>query len=280
MFLHSFIGAIGLALFVSTAAAQQDSQKDTKSLATGEGIVVPARSWDASAEVSNQITKIHFVRGRHVKKGDLLVEMDTFFKEVDVELAKVALLRTNAALAQAEENLQRQTKLKDRKVSSLAGFRDAEIATELARADVRDAELKLKKAEGLLQVQTIYAPFDGLMSAPRYRDNANVDISDGTEIGILVQLDPIHVLAREPLIESTLDRLQGNKSVEDLIEKFSARLILPNGDEYPHEGRAVSIAFDVDQETGLTSFLLEFPNPRTVLRPGLKVQVIKRFEQR
>jgi RND family efflux transporter MFP subunit len=280
MLLHTFIGAISFALFLSTAAAQQAPQVDTKSLATGECVVVPARSWDVSAEVSNQITKIHFVRGQQVKKGDLLVEMDTFFKKLDIELAEVALMRANAALTQAEENLQRQTKLKDRQVSSVVGFRDAEIAAELARADVRDFELRLKKAKGLLEVQTIYAPFGGLMSEPRYRDNANVDITDGTEIGILVQLDPIHVLAREPFTDSTLNRLQGKESVEELTEQFSARLILPNGEVYPHEGRAVSIAFDVDQETGLTSFLLEFPNPRAILRPGLKVQVINRFEQR
>lgn len=280
MYLHSIIGAIGIALFVSTAAAQQVWQVDTKSLATGDGIVVPARSWDASAEVSNQITKIHFVRGQRVKKGDILVEMDTFFKKIEVELAKVALLRANTALMQAEEKLQRQTKLRDRDVSPVATFRDAEIAAELARADAREAELKLKTAEGLLQIQTIYAPFDGQMSAPRYRDNANVDITDGTEIGILVQLDPIHVLAREPLTDSTLNRVQGDESFEDLVEQYSARLILPNGEEYPHEGRAISIAFDVDHETGLTSFLLEFPNPQRVLRPGLKVRVTTTFEQR
>ena len=280
MFLHSSIGAISLALIISTAVAQQAPQSDTNLLVTGEGIVVPARSWDVSAEVSNQITKIHFVRGQQVKKGDLLVEMDTYFKKLDLELAEVSVLRANAALKKTTENLQRQTTLKKREVSSVVRFRDAEIAVELARADVRDAELRVKKAKGLLEVQTIYAPFDGLMSAPRYRDNANVDITDGTEIGILVQLDPIHVLAREPFTDSTLDRLQGKETIKDLAQQYRARLILPNGKAYPHEGRAVSIAFDVDQKTGLTSFLLEFPNPRTVLRPGLKVKVINRLERR
>lgn len=280
MFLHSLLGAVSFAFVVSTAFAQQDARVDTSSLATGEGVVVPARSWDASAEVSNQITKIHFVRGQQVKKGDVLVEMDTYFKTLDLELAEVSLLRAKSALTQVEENLQRQTKLKDRDVSSVARFRDAEIAAEIARADVRDAELRVKKAEGLLAVQTISAPFDGLMSAPRYRDNANVDITDGTEIGILVQLDPIHVLARESFTDSALDRLQGTETYEDMARQYSARLILPNGEEYPHEGRVVSIAFDVDQETGLTSFLLEFPNSRSILRPGLKVKVISRLEQR
>jgi multidrug efflux pump subunit AcrA (membrane-fusion protein) len=109
MFLHSFIGAISLALIISTAVAQQARQSDTNLLVTGEGIVVPARSWDVSAEVSNQITKIHFVRGQQVKKGELLVEMDTYFKKLDVELAEVSLLRVNAALKKAKENLQRQT---------------------------------------------------------------------------------------------------------------------------------------------------------------------------
>jgi multidrug efflux pump subunit AcrA (membrane-fusion protein) len=138
----------------------------------------------------------------------------------------------------------------------------------------------MKKAKALLEFQTIYAPFDGLMSAPRYRDNANVDITDGTEIGILVQLDPIHVLAREPFTDNALDRLKDKETFKDLAQQYRARLILPNGKTYPHEGRAVSIAFDVDQKTGLTSFLLEFPNPRMVLRPGLKVKLINRLEPR
>jgi RND family efflux transporter MFP subunit len=215
-----------------------------------------------------------------VKKGDVLVEMDKLITTLDLELAEVAVLRAKAAFALTEETLQRQTKLKDRDIASVAKFRDAEITAELARVDLLDAEVKLKKAKAFLQVQTIYAPFDGQMSALRYRDNANVDIADGTEISTLVQLDPIHVLGQEPFTGSTLDRLKAEKETfEDLIQKYRAQLILPNGEVYPHEGRGISIAFDIDSETGLISFLLEFPNPRTILRPGLKVKIINKFEQ-
>ena len=75
--MRSKIGAaaIGVAILVNGNALAQDRDVGEFS-AEGNGIVVPARSWDVSAAAENQIDTVHFIEGQIVKEGDLLVTFD------------------------------------------------------------------------------------------------------------------------------------------------------------------------------------------------------------
>jgi RND family efflux transporter MFP subunit len=270
----SIAKAIFLSLLVSlttwSASAQQtDGVLGTK-ISTSKGVVVAARSWDISAEVSNKISRIHFIQGQIVKRGDLLVEFDTGFKKLEVALAEAALARASAQLELANEVFDRQEELKSKNAVSLAVYKDALFGAEIAQADQRATEVELEMARSILEAQKLYAPFNGQMSAPRYRENANVDISDGAEIATLVQLDPIHVLFSVPY-ERVLIRMQSEMTDEEVAASIKVVLELPDGSTYPHHGKIISAGFDLDPETGLNSVLVEFPNPRRVLRPGLKL---------
>lgn len=268
-------GAALVAVLLAAPVAAQDAAPSIEGgsdsgASTAEGVVVAARSWDISAEVSNKISRIHFVRGQIVKRGDLLVEFDTTFKKLEVALAEAALARASTQLELAKEVFDRQEELKSKGAVSLAKYKDALFGAEIAQADQRAAEVELEMARSILDAQKLYAPFDGQMSAPRYRENANVDISDGTEIATLVQLDPIHVLFSVPY-ERVLIRMQSDKTDEEVAASIKVVLELPDGSTYPHHGKIISAGFDLDPETGFNSVLVEFPNPRRVLRPGLKV---------
>jgi hypothetical protein len=48
-------------------------------------------------------------------------------------------------------------------------------------------------------------------------------------------------------------------------------LTLPNGSTYEHEGKLISGGFDINPQTGEQSVLVVFPNPKRILRLGLKV---------
>lgn len=247
------------------------SQQTTDTLSQANGIVVAARSWDISAEIDNKISRLHFLQGQIVKKGDLLVEFDTGFKKLDVQAAKAALARATANMKLAQDVLQRQEKLKQKDVSSLAQYNEALFKAEIAKADHRSAQVDLKKAEAILTVQTLYAPFDGQMSAARYRENANVDIAKGTEIATLVQLDPIHVVFSVPF-DRVFARMSAGETDQKIATSIRVVLTLPNGTQYPHEGRLISGGFDLNPETATQKVLAEFPNPQRILRPGLKVR--------
>jgi multidrug efflux pump subunit AcrA (membrane-fusion protein) len=66
---------------------------------TVEGVVVPARAWDVSAEISNKIGGLHFIEGQIVAEGDLLVEFDTGFKLLELDLAEARLAEAEVAVS-------------------------------------------------------------------------------------------------------------------------------------------------------------------------------------
>lgn len=253
-----------------SVALGTDTKAKGDDLMTAKGVVVAARSWDISAEVSNKINRLHFVQGQIVKKGDLLVEFDTAFKKLEVEAAEAARARAAAQMKLAQGVLERQEKLQKKQASSLAMYKEALFNAEIAKADHRSAEVKLNMAKAILSVQKLYAPFDGQISAPRYRENANVDITKGTEIATLVQLDPIHVRFSVPY-KRIFARMVAGETDEKIAAKQRVVLTLPNGDKYEHEGKLISGGFGINSETGMQSVLAEFPNPKRVMRPGLKV---------
>lgn len=253
-------------LFLAHAASAQTITS------TVEGIVVPARAWDVSAEVSNKISRLHFIEGQIVAEGDLLVEFDTGFKQLELDLAEARLAEAEVAVAEASEVLARQEELRETDTVSEARYRDALFALRRAEAAYQTLAVQRDMARIILDAQKLYAPFDGQISAPRYRENANVNIEDSREIATIVQLDPIHVRAPVTL-ERVLVRMQSGEAEEDIKNSISVELSLPDGSAYEHRGRPLTTSYDLDPETEAGVVIIEFPNPDRILRPGMGVIV-------
>ncbi len=250
--------------FPPTSAAQVTS--------TVEGIVVPARAWDVSAEVSNKINRLHFVEGQVVAKGDLLVEFDTGFKELELALAEAQLNEALVAVEKAQEDFARQQELKDRETVSEAQYQEALFALRAAQASAQTLRVQSDMAASLLAAQKLYAPFSGQMTSPNYRENANVNINRGREVATLVQLDPIHVRAPVP-IDRVMERVLSGEDETAIHASITVRLELPDGTEFPHTGRIISASIGLNPDTDEAAVLVAFPNPEHVLRPGMDVVV-------
>ncbi len=260
----------GLILFGSGAGLPVPAIAEITSTVTG--VVVPARAWDVSAEVSNKINRLHFVEGQVVAKGDLLVEFDTGFKELELALAEAQLNEALVAVEKAQEDFVRQQELKDRETVSEAQYQEALFALRAAQASAQTLRVQSDMAASLLAAQKLYAPFSGQMSSPNYRENANVNINRGREVATLVQLDPIHVRAPVPL-ERVMARLLSGQSEVAIHASIKVGLVLPDGSEFPYMGKIVSASFGLNADTEEAVVLIEFPNPDHLLRPGMEVVV-------
>ena len=94
--LSPFVIALGAQIAaVPATLAQSELGKVTSRV---EGVVMVARSYDISTEVRNKINRLRFVQGQFVKHGDLLVEFDTGFKKLEVELAEAEPVRAAAQI--------------------------------------------------------------------------------------------------------------------------------------------------------------------------------------
>jgi hypothetical protein len=91
---------------------------------------------------------------------------------------------------------------------------------------------------------------------------------DQSRLATIVQLDPIDVVGQAPAA-MYFQRGEILTSLEQTAQRREFRLVLPNGDKYPHQGRAVAGSYEFNAET--TEVTAEFPNPDYLLRPGLNV---------
>ena len=267
------LAGFGLTFSCATPLAMAEDAPSAygKFSASGDAVIIPARSWDLSAVASNQIHKIYFIEGQFVKKGDLLVEFDTEFKKYDARLGELEVIRAKAALEEAREELARKKKLSSLAVSEVE-LRETEIEVEVAEANVESAELLAAKAKAISDLQKIYAPFDGQLSAPLFRDNANVNVAEDTEIATIFQLDPVHVRV-EGNYERLQTRVSAGQTEDEVLDSLTLVLELPDGSKYPHQGKLLTTPYKYDSETGVGHSIAEFPNPDRVLRPGLQVKV-------
>lgn len=203
--------------------------------------------------------------GSHVKKGDLLAEIDT--PEIDQELsqAKASRQQIEAQLQLAKSTAERWTNL--RKTDSVSQQEaDQQVsAYAQAQANLAAANANVRRLEQLESFKRVYAPFDGVIT----RRNTDVGAliaagsnTQGKELFDIAQFDPLRVYVNVPQINSPSIR-RGMPAYIDLREfpgqKFSGKIV------------RTADAIDPGTRTLLTE--VDVPNKEGRLLPGSYAQV-------
>jgi RND family efflux transporter MFP subunit len=133
-------------------------------------VVLPANiqpyiSAPVFARTNGYLKKWYFDIGAHVKKGDLLAEIET--PEVDAQLRQA---QADVATAQANLHLSEVTAARYQELlkSDSVSKQDTDNATsDLAakQTTLQSAEANLKRLQDLQSFEKIYAPFDGVITA-------------------------------------------------------------------------------------------------------------------
>ena len=113
------------------------------------GRVKARQTVDLAFQVGGQILQLPIDEGQPIAEGALIGELD-------LEPFELSLARARAQLEQAQEDLDRLSRLSGSTVSQVT-IDDAETSVELNTIAVRDAERALKLA-------TLRAPFDGIVA--------------------------------------------------------------------------------------------------------------------
>lgn len=106
---------------------------------------------DLAFRVGGQLTKIHVTSGQHVKKGDLLAELDPTDFQLSVELTK-ASQKLNASQFKRIQTMHKQ------KAATLSQY-------DIAKANLDQSNNALKQAQNQLKYSKVYAPFSGVISS-------------------------------------------------------------------------------------------------------------------
>ncbi len=210
------------------------------------GTLVALRSVTLGAELLGLVREIGFESGASVKKGSILVKLDTSAEE-----AQLAAAVADASLAKI--NL-------DRALSLREGGSIAQADLDAAEARAKQTQATAANLQAIIAKKTIRAPFDGRV-AIRQVELGQV-VQSGTPIASLQSVSPIHAdfwLPQQALAELTVG--QRVRLSTD---------IFPNA---RWDGEITVINPEVDVATRNVRVRATFANPDGRLRPGMFVNV-------
>lgn len=167
----------------------------------------PSRDIEISAPEPGIVQEVIVKEGQLVKKGDVLVKLDTRVIERDAEIARAELSFKKSRL----------TKLRDLLVKKFASSHEV----ERAESDVKITELRLQRAEAMIERLSLRSPIDGIVTEMRFDVSESVTGANA-HVATVVQLSPMRVQFNLPTEEAR--KLKQGETVKlDFPETSSTR---------------------------------------------------------
>ena len=220
--------------------------------------------------VEGNLLERRFSSGDAVKKGDLLYLIQPKPFEIALDQHKAALAQARASLKLAKQSVDRAEALSGKKALAQQTLDEYRANYEKAVADVTATERAVERATLELGHTRVTAKADGVIG------NAEVAIGDlvGPTRGSLGTLDVMDPVRAYIHVDEKVDTAYVKRELAGEKLKFDIRLQLPDGDLYAHPGHMEAWDPQVDPATGTRTIKLLFPNPDTLLTPGMSATVL------
>ena len=199
-----------------------------------------------SAELPGLVRDVAFESGASVRKGTVLVRLDTSAEEAQLQAAQ-------AEAALAKLSLQRARTLRASESSTQADLDAAEARAQAAAAQAAALSATIAK-------KVVRAPFDGRISIRQVE--VGQYLAPGTPIASLQSVSPIH--ADFWLPQQALAELRPSQKVSLRTDTFP---------EAHWEGEITAVNPEVDVATRNVRVRATFPNADGRLRPGMYANV-------
>jgi multidrug efflux system membrane fusion protein len=206
--------------------------------------------------------KVNFREGQNVKKGDLLIEIDSRPFQAQLDQMQAQLFRDQAQLRDAQLNLQRYTAL----IPS-GSIAQQQVDTQKALADqlegtVRTDQAQIENARLQIAYCHITAPFDGRVGLRQVDPGNIVHAADANPMLILTQLQPIAVIftLTEDVLPSVAQHMRkGTLEVDAFSRDDQTKLAT---------GKLLTIDNQIDPTTGTAKLKAIFDNKDNALWPN------------
>jgi multidrug efflux system membrane fusion protein len=232
------------------------------------GTVTSLATVTVRTQISGYLMRVVFKEGDEVKKGDLLVEIDSRPYEATLAQAKGQLARDEAMLKGAQVDLTRYQGLAAQNAVPHQTL-DTQIALVAQDQGTVEADkAAVKSAEVNLQYTRIVSPLDGRVGLRQVDQGNYVTPGDANGLVVITQLQPISVLFTVP---------------EDNLQAISKRIqsgaVLPataydrSGANKIADGTLQTFDSQIDQTTGTIKLRAQFANEERALFPNQFVNI-------
>lgn len=259
-------------LFISIASSQYAFAEQTE-MQLFDCLLIPEQEVIVSSTESGVIENINIKKGDIVKKGDVLITLESNVEKILVELAdlkrntnfEIDASKKNADLAKSK--LKRMVSLQQENITSekekedaISELNIAELNYEQALQNKRLAETDYKRAVAILNKKSIKSEIDGIVTDIYLHIG---EIPKDNKILKIVKIDPMH-------IEVIMPSYYFGKINLDMM----ANIITENKPNDKNRATVINVDKVIDAESGTFVVTLSMPNDDLSIPSGQKCEVI------
>lgn len=260
-------GAFGGTPSVGYVIVQQGSAPIQQEL---PGRVAAFQVSDVRPQVSGVILKRMFREGSIVRQGQTLYQIDPSIYAAQQAQASANLQSARANAIAARTRAQRYAPLSRMEAISKQDYTDALAQARQAEASVAQNTATLRQAQVNMRFTRVPAPITGRIGLSNVTEGALVTANQTGALATIARLDPVFV----DIQQSTADLLRLREALAKggaVSTAAQVHLKLPDGSMYGYTGTVEFSEVIVDQGTGTVTIRARFPNPQSILLPGMFV---------
>ncbi len=232
---------------VETISAEEARKDSWQPQIAGIGTLTAFEGIDVTPQVGGVVKEIHFESGQDVKKGDLLVKLDTATEEADMRSLQ-------AQLANAESDYARKKSLADKGLSPRADLDQLRTNRDTLTASI-------ERLRAVIAQKFIYAPWDGKVGLKTIALGSY--LAPGQKIVWLQKVDPIY--ADFTVTEADFGRISMGQKVTATFTAYPDKVF---------DGKIVTTDARVSDQSRMITVRAEIANGDGKLVPGMYANVL------
>jgi membrane fusion protein (multidrug efflux system) len=221
-------------------------------------------------QVSGVILRRLFQEGSFVRQGQTLYQIDPSVYNAQAAQAAANLQSARAHAVAARTLADRYKPLVEQQAISKQDYTNAVAQARSADATVAQNSAALRSAQINQRFTRVPAPISGRIGVSTLTEGALVTANQADALTTITRLDPVYV----DIQESAADLLALRRALAGggvVPTSAQVRLKLPDGTDYGFTGTVEFSEVLVDQTTGTVTLRARFPNPQSLLLPGMFV---------
>jgi membrane fusion protein (multidrug efflux system) len=225
---------------------------------------------DVRPQVNGTIQRRLFREGSIVRQGQTLYQIDPSLYQAQAAQAAANLQSARANAEAARALAARYKPLVQLQAVAKQDYTNAVAQARMADASIAQNAANLRAAQVNLRWTRVPAPITGQIGLSNYTEGALVTSGQTNPLTTITRLDPIYV----DMQQSASDLLALRKSLAQggaMPTTAQVRLTLPDGSDYGMTGTVEFSQVIVDPTTGAVIVRARFPNPQSILLPGMFV---------